>query len=190
MKRITKSLILKDGETTAELDTYDDDKSDLLKLYNSWQEGSELSLKLGGRRINLPEALSEGAFCHFMKVGRLISCTGNVNRSFDCVDYNDKEDGYNMRIQVKASGIEKDLTSFGPNSEWDEIYFCDFSKLNYTFYVYLIPNDLIYNHKVNATQTMKDQQRQGRRPRMSLKSIIKDNNISRLDKFNFEVDKK
>lgn len=135
----------------------------------------------------MPEALSEGAFCHFMKVGRLISCTGNVDSSFDCVDYNNKDDsGNNTRIQVKASSVEKDVTSFGPKSEWDEIYFCDFSKLNYTFYVYLIPNDLIYNHKVNATQTMKDQQRQGRRPRMSLKSIIKDNNISCSNTFNLE----
>ena len=191
MKRIEKDLSLKDGKTTASLDIYDDDdKTELLELYRSWKNASELSLKLGGRKINLPEALSEGAFCHFKKVGRLFSCTGNVNRSFDCVDYNNEKDGYNMRIQVKASGVENDLTSFGPSSKWDKIYFCDFSRLDGTFDVYLIPNELIYNYEVNSKQTMQDQQRQGKRPRMSLKSLIKDNNISRLDKFNFEVDKK
>ena len=144
----------------------------MLELYRSWKNASELSLKLGGRKINLPEALSEGAFCHFKKVGRLFSCTGNVNRSFDCVDYNNEKDGYNMRIQVKASSVENDLTSFGPSSKWDEIYFCDFSRLDGTFDVYLIPNELIYNYKVNSNQTMQDQQRPVSYTHLTLPTIL------------------
>ena len=82
----------------------------------------------------------------------------------------------NKRIQVKACGVLPDLTSFGPKSEWDEIYFMDFFKdgsWNGEFDIYFIENNWIYNHKVNNNQTMKEQQLQGRRPRFSIyKDII------------------
>lgn len=32
----------------------------------------------------------------------------------------------NNRIQVKACSVLPDLTSFGPRSEWDRIFFADF----------------------------------------------------------------
>jgi hypothetical protein len=75
-----------------------------------------------------------------------------------------------------------DLTSFGPRSIWDEIYFLDFyrngdwdGKVDF----YLIPNDLIYNHRVNENQTMRQQQQQGRRPRFSIyREVILVNQIS------------
>jgi hypothetical protein len=69
------------------------------------------------------------------------------------------------------------LTSFGPDSVWDEIYFVHFypnKKYDGSYNIYLIPNDLIYNQKVNATQTMRQQQELNRRPRFSImKEIIK-----------------
>jgi hypothetical protein len=46
-----------------------------------------------------------------------------------------------------------------------------------SFDVYKIPNKLIYDYKVNANQTMKDQQAQGKRPRFSLKVLIETNGI-------------
>ena len=50
-------------------------------------------------------------------------------------------------------------------------------KYDGKYKIYLIENDLIYNHKVNKNQTMKDQQSQGKRPRFSIidKIIIKKN---------------
>ncbi len=76
-----------------------------------------------------------------------------------------------------------DLTTFGPNSQWDEIYFCDFSKRDGTFDIYHIPSNLIYDHFVNKTTTMKDMQKIGKRPRMKLSEIISINNIPPYGKF-------
>jgi Bsp6I restriction endonuclease len=44
-----------------------------------------------------------------------------ANSSFDCY-----EPQKSKRIQVKACSVEEDLTSFGPDSVWDEIYFVHF----------------------------------------------------------------
>jgi len=75
-----------------------------------------------------------------------------------------------------------DLTSFGPTSEWDELYFLDFYRegnWDGTFDIYKIPNELIYNHKVNQHQTMKEQQLEKRRPRFSIyKEIILSNGMT------------
>ena len=37
---------------------------------------------------------------------------------------------------------------------------------------FVLNNDDVYNHKVNARQTLRDQQKQGRRPRFSIFSKI------------------
>jgi hypothetical protein len=76
-----------------------------------------------------------------------------------------------------------DLTSFGPTSRWDKLYFLDFynnGNLDGSFDCYEIDTALIYNTVVNQgkNETFVDQQRQGRRPRLSLKKIIRENNIT------------
>ena len=78
------------------------------------------------------------------------------------------------RIQIKASSVGSDLTSFGPKSEWDELFFLDFSQGNGVFKVYEIKPEWVYGHNVSKTQTFKEQQDQGRRPRFSIiDNIIK-----------------
>lgn len=82
--------------------------------------------------------------------------------------------------QIKACSVEGDLTSFGPNSEWDDLYFMDFwndGDVNGKFDVYKINSNLIYNRKVNRTQTVRQVQAQGKRPRFSLKELIMENRI-------------
>ena len=65
-------LLLPEGKYSALVDTYS--KSDLPKLrtiYNLWRK---LSVKLNGfnsRSINLPEGLSEIAFCYYMDCVRV-----------------------------------------------------------------------------------------------------------------------
>lgn len=46
-----------------------------------------------------------------------------------------------------------------------------------TFDIYLIPNELIYNNKQNENETFVDQQKDGKRPRLHIRELIKDNNI-------------
>jgi hypothetical protein len=144
------------------------DRAKLRKLYESWKILNSGMREYKARAVNLPEGISESAFClDFDKdCGRLVRGPGSF-------------DGYNIRenrmVQIKAVSVEVDLTSFGPKSIWDDLYFLDFyreGKFDGTFDVYKIPNDLIYTFKVNVTQTLKEQQAQGRRPRFSIKEGI------------------
>lgn len=147
------------------------------RLFDMWKK-----LKLGmrdykSREPNFPEGLSEVAFCLFSGSKRFISLQGKSSASFDT---------FNIKTgraeQIKACSVESDLTSFGPDSKWDDLYFLDFynnGKIDGTFNVYKIPSDLIYNMKVNKNQTMKEQQAEGKRPRFSItEGIIKENNLA------------
>ena len=136
------------------------------RLFDMWKK-----LKFGmrdykAREPNFPEGLSEVAFCIYSGSKRFIRLYGNSSASFDTFNLEK-----NRAEQVKASSVGSDLTSFGPKSCWDDLYFLDFyngGKLDGTFNVYRIPSKLIYNMKVNKKQTFKQQQAQGRRPRFSI----------------------
>lgn len=178
MPEVNKLVKLPEGSFNANVIEYtSQDRVTLAKIYNLWRQLSEHLIAQKGRAINIPEALSEGAFCLEMNCYRFIERLNGAVTSFDAYD-----PVSHNRIQVKACAVTNDLTSFGPNSVWDKIYFCDFYRdgnWDGTFDIYLIPNEFIYNHKVNRNQTMKDQQEQGRRPRFSIKKeIIFKQNIS------------
>ncbi|MBF0252564.1 MAG: Bsp6I family type II restriction endonuclease [Candidatus Omnitrophica bacterium] len=178
MKIEKHNIVLPNGTFTAELQIFEEsDRKELYHLYIHWRTLSKKLASLGSRGVNLPEGLSEAAFCLEMQTARLTSSIPGANTSFDCYDLSNQS-----RIQVKACSVLPDLTSFGPKSVWDRIYFCDFYRdgnWDGTFDVYLIDNYDIYNHKVNANQTLKDQQLQGKRPRFSIyKEIIQAKNLS------------
>jgi hypothetical protein len=144
-------------------------------LFDKWRE-----LKMGmreyqSREPNFPEGLSEVAFCLWNNSARLISSSGLSNTSFDTVDLKT-----NRAEQIKACSVEKDLTSFGPRSRWDDLYFLDFyagGVLDGSFDVYKLDTEMIYNYPVNRNQLFKDQQAEGKRPRLVLKYLIRDKNI-------------
>lgn len=140
------------------------------ELFDMWKK-----LKMGlrdykSREPNLPEGLSEVAFCIFSGSKRFISIQGKSSGSFDTFNLEK-----NRAEQVKASSVEFDLTSFGPRSKWDDLYFLDFynnNKLDGTFNVYKIPSELILKTRVNKKQTFNDQQNEKRRPRLSIIKLI------------------
>ena len=185
MKFKKTELSLEGKVVTATVQVYE--KSDLEKLkdyYWQWVNLSNSLQDFGGRRINLPEIISESIFCiHFNSV-RLNESISGVNTSFDCYQLDTKK-----RIQIKACSIEEDLTSFGPKSVWDELYFVHFfpnHKYDGCFAIYLIKNNLIYDHRVSKTQTFREQQAQGRRPRFSIiKDIIIPNKIEPIFRSSF-----
>jgi len=175
-KYIGKILILGKKHEAVLLRIEKKDRTAIRKLYSSW-----LVLKKGlknfeSRAPNLPEGVSESAFSLAFNCPRVLQVRGSSG-SFDC--YNPKT---HRRLQIKATTIENDLTSFGPDSVWDDLFFLDFyrkGRFDGKFDVYKIPNRLIYNHKINRTQTFRQQQRQGRRPRFGIKEkIIRRYNIS------------
>ena len=142
-----------------------------------WKSTFDLwrGLKMGmrdykSREPNFPEGLSEVAFCLWSGSSRFISAYGLSNTSFDTFDLKT-----NKAQQIKACSIDNDLTSFGPKSKWDDLYFVDFyngGKVDGKFDVYLIPNKYIKNQSLNKNETFTDQQEQKRRPRFGIKKEI------------------
>lgn len=172
-----EEILLPEGtfKTTVAHFTSGDDML-LRDIYTHWRLLTDELKLVDARSVNLPEGLSEGAFCRAMGTVRVTKNISGANTSWDAYDMKRKK-----RIQIKACSVLPDLTSFGPRSEWDEIYFLDFyrkGEWDGSFDIYLIPNDLIYNHKVNSTQTLKQQQELDRRPRFSIyKELIVPNGI-------------
>jgi len=172
-------LTLPEGDFETEIIQFEDSDRDLLyKIYKDWRDLCMNLNSVNARGVNLPEGLSESAFCLEMNSIRITKgIKGKVNSSFDAYNLNTQK-----RIQIKACSVLPDLTSFGPKSVWDELYFIDFYKngdWDGTFDIYFIPSEDIYSHKVNATQTMRDQQLEGRRPRFSIyKEIIQAQGLS------------
>ena len=139
------------------------DRKLIKDLYHDWKKLNDRLKAIGTRGINLPETISENAFCLFFA-----DCVRTVGLkkgkcSFVCIN---TQTG--SRIQIKATSVKSDLTSFGPRSEWDELYFLDFSKGDGSFKAYLIMPDDIYSRNMNKGQTFAEQQAQGRRPRFSI----------------------
>jgi hypothetical protein len=170
MKKMT--VLMKNGEKVSG-DYFD--KRDLkffIDIFKDWVSINNSLTRLGGRSINVPDVFSEAIYCIFFEAIR----TNGTGYSYDCVDIKTGEG-----IQVKSSSIEYDLTSFGPTSTWDKLIFADFSsngKVDGIVRFYLIDED-IYSIVMNQgkNETFLDQQRQGRRPRFSIKrGIITPNN--------------
>ena len=177
MKVKKEKIVLPDGEGI--VDTVFFDKKDLpkfRKIFCFWQKLSKLSKELkAGRTINLPEALSEGLFCLETGAVKVKGKIPGTNSSFDCYNLKTKK-----RIQVKGAS-SRGPTSFGPRSEWDELYFIDFynnGNIDGTYKIFLIKDNFLNNCKLNKKQSFKAQQKQGRRPRINLyEKIIEPNNI-------------
>jgi len=173
----SRLITLPEGSFEAKVQIWEEsDRKRLFELYKNWRRLCDDLISINSRAVNLPEGLSEGAFCLETGSVRLTGSINGANSSFDCFNFNS-----NRRIQIKACSVLPDLTSFGPNSVWDEIYFLDFfrkGEWNGKFDIYRIENDLIYNHQVNSFQTLRQQQAQGRRPRFSIyQKIIQEREI-------------
>lgn len=163
----------------------------VLDLYKLWKE-----LNLGfksiskyqfkgsiveksGRGVNMHETISEVVCCYVNDFSYL------TIGSEDAVDPKN-----NKLIQVKAtSNWSKDLTSFGPTSEFDELHFLRLKEdMNDYFYLYRIPIDNLHNIKMNKNETFKEQQQRGVRPRFSIiKNYINKYNIKPYAKVNLNT---
>lgn len=149
-------------------DYFDDTDYEKIKgIFKKWQEINSGLKELGGRTLNIPDVISEAIYCYFFDAVR----TNATARSYDAVNINN-----HSGVQVKATSIDKDLTSFGPKSTWDELFFMDFAPngvVDGNVDIYKIDADIgevIMNKRKG--ETFADQQRQGRRPRFSIKGEI------------------
>ena len=172
MRKSVEILNLPEGNKRCEVTIFDrNDCDELRRIYDGWRMLCDNLGKLNARSVNLPEGLSEIGFAMAKEMWRCTSSIIGANSSFDCYDPNGTRG--NNRIQIKACSILPDLTSFGPKSQWDRIFFVDFyreGKWDRTFDVYEVETKDIENFPVNASQTLLDQKKQGRRPRFSIYS--------------------
>lgn len=190
MKVKNEVLMLPEGDFKSDLIEFDSgDIPKLNTVYKTWRTLCDSLVQLNARAVNLPEGLSETAFAIAKNMCRVTSSIPGANSSFDCYDCYGKRKG--NRIQVKACSVLPDLTSFGPKSEWDRIFFVDFyreGKWDGTFDVYEIDTDKINNFPVNKNETVLDQKLQGRRPRFSIYSGLIEKNLY-ISKETFKIDK-
>ena len=87
------------------------DKKLLKNLYSDWKKLNDRLKAISTRGINLPEAISENAFALFFSDCMRVVKLKGMKCSFDCLNINT-----GSRIQIKASSVASDLTSFGPRS--------------------------------------------------------------------------
>jgi len=179
MKTINKNIDLYGTTCNANLLEFEQsDKKEWKILWDSWNNLRVGLKKYGSRGPNLSEGLSESAFCLYSNSLKIMEIKGGCDSSADTYNLETQE-----AEQIKATSIANDLTSFGPTSKWNKLYFLDFynnGHLDGSFDCYQIDTDLIYSTIVNKgkNESFIDQQKQGRRPRLSLKKIISDNHIA------------
>lgn len=179
----TISVELKNG-AIVQGDEFDkEDYRKLKDIFKKWLEINKQLKELNGRALNVPDVFSEALFCIFFNAVR----TNNqpFAGSYDCVT---KDTGEG--VQVKSASIPIDCTSFGPTSTWDILYFIDLApngEVDGNIYFYEIDSSKIYSLVLNKkkNETFIDQQRQGRRPRFSIKNkIIKKYGVKPILKIN------
>lgn len=141
------------------------------EAYFKWKDVNTYLKSVDSRGLNMPDTISEVLGCY---------CLGFLwNRGTAVGDATDPRTG--AKIEFKAtSNYDYDLTSFGPVTTFDNLYFLRFDIENNHLYIYdlNINGEQIGNIMVSRTQTVRDQQRQGRRPHVRIiDTIIKPNNI-------------
>jgi len=136
----------------------DDLFQEILETYKLWKELDYRLRRVSSRGVNIHEGISEIIVCY-------------VN-GFDHSVGRGSEDAFTdlgEQVQIKAtSNYNDDLTSFGPRSEFDLLHFARLDKENDIFYLYDIPLEDLDETYVNQSETFKEQQLQGRRPRFSI----------------------
>lgn len=150
--------------------------NDVCDSYFKWKDLNNSIKNYVSRGINFPETISEPMGCY------ALGLLWNKGSGGDSVSKDGK------KIEMKAtSNFDVDLSSFGPKTSFDNLVFLRLDYDNNLLYVY----DLQMNSEdlkllpVNSTQTIGDQQAQGRRPHISIiEAIIKPRNLQPTVIFN------
>ena len=146
--------------------TIDDARiNETCNAFFKWKDLNTYITNTSHRGINMPDAISEPMACY---------CLGLMwNRGDEAGDATEPQT--NRKIEFKAtSRFEGDLSSFGPKCDFDDLVFLRFNLEENLLYIY----DLRVNatdfgdYPANSTQTIRDQQMQGRRPHVSLLKLF------------------
>jgi len=108
MKQIIKKT--KNGKTFYEAYRYE--KKDIKELKSQLNDWDKLNKKLRGRRINIPESISESI--HSALTGSEVVKKYPYKKTFDVIRGK-------QRVQVKASSNPNSPSSFSPNPNFDKV---------------------------------------------------------------------
>ena len=129
--------------------------------YFKWKDLNTYIKQNSTRGINMPDAISEPMGCY---------CLGLLwNRGNEVGDATDPKTG--RKIEFKAtSNYDGDLSSFGPRAKFDDLVFLRFNLNENKLEVYdlNINSEQLGEYPANSTQTIADQQREGRRPHIRI----------------------
>ena len=118
----------------------------------------------------MPDAISEPMGCY---------CLGfEWNRGDKVGDAYDPKTGH--KIEFKASSNMEDLSSFGPDTKFDNLYFLQFDTENDILRIYdlNITSEQLKAYPTAKNETFGDKQKAGKRPHISLyKLFVKDKNL-------------
>jgi len=115
----------------------------VLRLYFDWKELNTNLKAIYSRGINFHEAFSEYIVCYVNGYRHSLG-----EGSEDAFDEN------NAQVQIKGtSNFDRDLTSFGPTSEFEILEFARLNQDEDRLYLYRIPIDDLYDVQVNNNAT-------------------------------------
>lgn len=142
----------------------------VVDTYFHWKQlDAEIRTLSGTRGINFPSELSEYMACYAL--GLHVNKKGSNG---DAVDMSDKDDP--KIIEIKGSSADKTSApnSFSPTEHFDDLVFARLEKYDDVLKIYRlgIDSDDLAKIKVNADETVGDQQKQKRRPRFSIQDKI------------------
>ncbi len=135
--------------------------------YFKWKDLNTYIKNNSHRGINMPDAISEPMGCYCLDL--------LWNRGDEVGDATNPRT--NEKVEFKAtSRFEGDLSSFGPKCKFDDLVFLRFDLNNNFLYIYdlKVSSEDLKKYPANKTQTIGNQQQQGRRPHISLQSLFVD----------------
>ena len=169
---VSTEIVHKDKSKKPPTDTYTQvvlkEQYDVHKNYVEQRIESSKRLGIKVRLPSIPEDISENMI-KFM-IHKSGDTSSRWNTSGDLLS--DKEGRQECKCFTSLGP-----SSFTPSSNWDVIYFLDATKwLNDEFILYRVPIKMNSqewkNIKVSKTQTIDDQCKQGRRPRISWQNLV------------------
>ena len=155
------------------------------EMYFAWKKLGEMFQYYGCRRANLPEVISEGlpsALFGWARTNNLPLI--HIENSADLVDV-----VTGSAIQVKGVSVygEDDggPTSFGPNTKFDRLIVMHVRLDEDKAYFYEMNAKEYKDWKVNGQMSLREQQEEGRRPRLTLLPIIREQNLAPFAIYDF-----
>lgn len=145
----------------------------ILESYKAWRFLNATLSHFASRTVNFPEAISESLCCY--QLGYQWHNKANTNLSGDATGRNGE------LVEIKAtSNFHDDLTSFSPDTRFDILIFARLDTSTNNLYIYDMGMNFsqFQTIQINRTQTVYDQQLQGKRPRLSLIKQINSRQIT------------